>query len=403
MPQHQPSGPEPRARPLADLPLASLIDRAPQLAKDWALALIQSNPLEHLDHLPLEQLAHDAPALCEQVLRALGSAAELARLTGQQHAGAHRGPVLARQVGMLAGARDAAQAVLAAESLRGVLWESLLAELGSSSTAGRSHSRTLTDISDRLAYVCSATLPEAIAAVLESQAPAEPAASTSTAQSARGLDSAHTPSPSIKIVDEHPRGEHPRDQPDVERTSSNERIVAAELTPSAQIQIRDERGEEGPAAWIGSIGRQLERFEQDRLSFAVLLLELSHQPCIDDQPGPNDRSVSETLERALQQVLRDGGGSFPLTRERAGRYWLLAPRTDRSGAADLAERLSVAAKAAGAAQGVEVLVAVGTAVCPQDGSQASALAAHADIGLYAARSRLRSAAAAAAAPLDERS
>src|SRR5271157_2851940 len=48
--------------------------------------------------------------------------------------------------------------------------------------------------------------------------------------------------------------------------------LALEKPP--QIEIRDVRGEEGPAAWIGSIGRRLERHEQDGSPFAVLLVEL---------------------------------------------------------------------------------------------------------------------------------
>jgi predicted signal transduction protein with EAL and GGDEF domain len=47
-------------------------------------------------------------------------------------------------------------------------------------------------------------------------------------------------------------------------------------------------------------------------------------------------------------------------------------------------------------------VAVGTAVCPQDGREAAALAAHADIGLLAARAAGRASAARPIALVEDR-
>jgi hypothetical protein len=44
---------------------------------------------------------------------------------------------------------------------------------------------------------------------------------------------------------------------------------------------------------------------------------------------------------------------------------------------------------------------VGTAVCPDDGREPAALAAHADVGLYAARSSARAAGRRAAATIIE--
>jgi GGDEF domain-containing protein len=78
-----------------------------------------------------------------------------------------------------------------------------------------------------------------------------------------------------------------------------------------------------------------------------------------------------------------------LTRQRPARYWLLAPATNRLSARDLAERLQASLSSALSYQGDPLQVAIGTATCPDDGLEASALAAHADVGLYAARSALR--------------
>lgn len=293
---------------------------------------------------------------------------------------------MASRVGVLAGAQDTSAAIGAVEALRGVIWEALLAELDVA--APGASTRRLSDASDRLAQVCSAMVPPALSALEPKDFQHMPADSTQ--------QEGQVPAPElvaprggtrIVIIDE---GDHEQAETQPPETP---RVLAPEPIASSEIEIRDERGEEGPAAWIGSISRQLERYEEDRLPFAVLLLEHSRES------GASD--LGEILESALASTLPESGGGS-LTREREGRYWLLAPRTDRSGATDLAERLSSAIHAAASAHGVELSASVGTAVCPQDGRQASSLAAHADIGLYAARSRLRSAGL-ATTPIDRRS
>jgi GGDEF domain-containing protein len=155
-----------------------------------------------------------------------------------------------------------------------------------------------------------------------------------------------------------------------------------------QIEIRDERSAEGPAAWIYSIGRRLERYEQDRSPFAVMLVEL-----VDLERLRHAESVEELsrlmslLEDALAGELRPAD-SF--TRERPGRYWLLVPQTDGPGAQALLERIARAVRSSVSHRGTPLEVAVGVAVCPEDGRRASELAAHADVGLYAARAAGRS-------------
>jgi len=96
------------------------------------------------------------------------------------------------------------------------------------------------------------------------------------------------------------------------------------------------------------------------------------------------------LERVLADELAVASGGW-LTRERPGRYWLLAPGTDRLGAVRLAESLRLTVAGGTTRLGGRMAVAIGTAVCPDDGERAPALAAHADIGLYAARAEARAA------------
>jgi GGDEF domain-containing protein len=155
-----------------------------------------------------------------------------------------------------------------------------------------------------------------------------------------------------------------------------------------QIEIRDERSAEGPAAWIDSIGRRLERHEQDRSPFAVLLVELVDLERLRHaEPAEELSRLMGLLEDALTRELRPADS---LTRERPGRYWLLAPQTDGPGAQALLERIARAVRSSVSHRGTPLEVAVGVAVCPEDGRRASELAAHADVGLYAARAAGRS-------------
>jgi GGDEF domain-containing protein len=150
-----------------------------------------------------------------------------------------------------------------------------------------------------------------------------------------------------------------------------------------EIEIRDERSAEGPAAWIDSIGRRLERHEQDGVPFAVLLVELVDLERLRHaEPAEELARLIDQVEDALARVLRPADS---LTRERPGRYWLLAPQTDGPGARALLERIARGVRFSASHRGTPLEVAVGVAVCPDDGRRASELAAHADVGLYAAR------------------
>jgi GGDEF domain-containing protein len=164
---------------------------------------------------------------------------------------------------------------------------------------------------------------------------------------------------------------------------------------SPEIEIRDARGDDdGPAAWIGSIGRRLERYAGDRLPFAVLLIEVSGIERLAHAELPGElSSLIDRLESALGNELRPAD---QLTRESLGRYWLVTPETDSIGAHMLAERLARAARLSASHRAAPLEVVVGIAVCPEHGREASALAAHADIGLYAARAAGRT-----VAPIDQ--
>jgi GGDEF domain-containing protein len=464
--------PVPRARPVADLPLEDLIGRSEELARAWAVALIVTRAPSAIAEIPLEDLARDGPRLCVQMLRALGSDAELERLTEPLPEGGREELAAAAGLASLAGARGVASVIAALEALRGVLWEELLGELRRP-VFERADAHLLADLADRLSYVCAMALAAALPAALEHD-PAAPgrgqvvvagidsplvrayAGSSEprreSEQSRREPEAPHGERPAagperggdhgeVVIIDERPHApSSPRVVVARERRAAGRTDVASEPAPQwdpppsqpepawheqgpapardfsrpvaepvltderpapgwdppmaaappapSQIEIRDERVEEGPAAWIRLIGRELERYAHDAHPFAVLLVELM------DVERLNRSELSEVVlrlasqvQRALESELRtiSDRPAGSLTREAPGRFWLVAPQIDALRVRALAEQIGHAVRRSVSHRGRPVEVAVGMAVCPDDGLQAAALAAHADVALYAAR------------------
>jgi hypothetical protein len=142
------------ARPVADAPVQALVDRADELARRWASALVAARPLAEMTAVPLEDLAREAPGLCARLARALGSDGELEQLLAPAAAG-ERGAAAPRPAALaawLAPANDASSAVRDIEVLRGVVWEAALGELREPAVA------QVAELSDRLAFVCAALL-----------------------------------------------------------------------------------------------------------------------------------------------------------------------------------------------------------------------------------------------------
>jgi hypothetical protein len=374
------TSPPARARPIAELPGEAVLTRAEALARQWVIALIRARPLAGIGELPLEDLASEAPALCTQMLLAMQSDAELKRLAGHSAAGAPEQHASAQRLASICGARDAVAVVEAVETLRGVLWQALLDQLREPSP------RLVGDVCDRLAYVCAVLLAAALDTGATPALAPEQRGDVPRERPAVGVREVVRPGSSLAgavIVDEHA-------DPAAVAVVGERRSVApaAAAQPSPEIEIRDQRREHGPAAWVSSIGAQLELFERDSTPFAVLLVELFDNERLRRREPPADfmRLVDE-MERALADAL--GARSGSLARERPGRCWLLVPAGDRAGAERLAQRLTRAVDAHAGARDERLAVAIGTAVCPDDGREAAALAAHADLGLYAARSAAR--------------
>ncbi len=406
-----------RARPVADLPLEALLARSGEAARRWAIALIATRPLDAIGEIPLQTLVAGAPALCEQLLAALASDAALeSLLSGVMEEEAAPAGDLPARLGELVGSTRPGQLVEALEALRGAIWELLLEELPGAA-AGPAAVRLVGDLSDRLAQVCAALLAAALerdeaSALRQPRAPEPtgvraPRGGVAAGGAGHPEDADAAGEPPIVIVDERRAA-----YASIERPPFSARVAAeginpaqeqqgfvpldaqaaaaaaasgrapqappgAEIAAGSEISIRDERGDEGPAAWVGSIGRELQRHERDGEPFAVLLLEARADRAGGAEPA------HQPLGDALAAELREGGGS--LMRERAGRWWALVPRTDRLGAQALAGRLLQVVEAVSRRSGDAASVAIGIAICPEDGRQAAALAAHADVSLFASR------------------
>jgi GGDEF domain-containing protein len=290
-----------------------------------------------------------------------------------------------------------ARAARAAQSLSETLWEALHEELL------EPRARRVAELSERLGEVSAA-----VALLVRGEAPAssEPEPPVTSAQpegpAARALADAPapttpvpitpaptTPAPSAAVAHEDERARGGVSSLDRESTAAqgprSAAVLVDELAPEvgSAIEIRDERGEHPPSPWIGAIEGRLERYERDRAPFAVLLLELADVERLRHSEPPGEIArLTRLVESVLTDELRPADS---LARESPGRYWLLAPEADPASARALAERLAEAVRGAASHRGAPLRLAVGVALCPDDGSRAGALAARADVALYAAR------------------
>lgn len=277
------------------------------------------------------------------------------------------------------------RAARAAQALSETLWEALHEELADPvQRRVAALSQRLADVSATVVLLAQVDADSSAA----SEAPVSAGASGSAPASEAPVSEGASESPAARVTPEQPP---PRREPPIARESSSSSssssmaVLVDELAPreAPEIQIRDERGEHAPTAWIASIARLLERYARDRAPFAVLLVELADIERLRHAELPGEVSrLTSVVEAALSGELRPADS---LTRESPGRYWLLAPETDSDGARALAERMASAVRGAASHRGASLQIAVGIAVCPVNGSQAVALAAHADIALYAAR------------------
>jgi hypothetical protein len=358
-----------------DPTLDGLLAQTPELARRWAIALIENAGPDEFGGVDLASISREGAALIERLL-------EAAARDGEE-------PATDTSLAALAGARNPAELARGVETLRAVLWEAA-AECSPRARSEARAARRLGELGDRLAGACAELLAselEGFSAPDTDPAREHPRAATATIGGATR----------IVIVDERGGGSSPAGRPEPgadEPRGAGAQMASHEGAPPMSgggragepdrgglIAARDARLQ-GPAAWIGAIGAQLEQFAQDSRPFAVMLIELLEGAVAE--PAEDPKLV---LERALDARLGDWRG-LALTRERPGRYWVVAPGADRARAELLKQRLEagLAGEPSDASGGLSSPVAIGVAVCPDDAVDAAGLAAQADLDLYAARS-----------------
>ncbi len=306
------------------------------------------------------------------------------------------------------------RAARAAQQLCDALWEALHEELLNPDAT------RLAALSERLAEVSSTVAM--LTPPVPGTSPVPPQAPAATRETPSAADDPRSSMPvsNVPVSDPTlggPTGERrtppapsrPPSRPDSSAAHQPAATVAGEYTPTKlvdeqaaataepmasvqpiqpEIEIRDVRREEGPSAWVSSVGRLLARHAEDGLPFAVLLVEIVDVAQLERSETPHDlHGLVAKVESALGQGMR---ASDHLSRETLGRYWLVAPETNGTGARMLAERLARLVRTSASHRGVPMEVAIGIAVCPDDGTEAPALAARADLGVYSARATGRS-------------
>jgi hypothetical protein len=146
-----------RARAVADAPVEALLARSEELARRWVIAQLAARPLQEMADVPVQRLARDAPAFCEQLVRALASDAELERLLHGDAPSSRENRLGGVAGGVLEPAAGGASAIAASlEALRAVVWRAALAELSDPPAA------LVGDLADRLAFVCASALAAAL-------------------------------------------------------------------------------------------------------------------------------------------------------------------------------------------------------------------------------------------------
>jgi GGDEF domain-containing protein len=286
----------------------------------------------------------------------------------------------------------------AARELSDALWDSLQHELSeASSERVRALAQRLGEVSSTLALLLGEHRPPSVA-------PAAPVPATANERSAAtqpdegGRPSTERRRPPEPVLAPKPYvGFAPGFDQRSEQPFLDERQPATVMPfappvrgepEQSEIEIRDARREEGSAAWISSVGRMLARYHEDHLPFAVLLIEIVDVAHLERSETPHDlHGIVAQVESALGRGMR---ATDELSRETLGRYWLLAPDTNGTGARMLAERLARLVRGSASHRSVPLEVAIGISVCPEDGTEAPSLAARADLGVYSARATGRS-------------
>jgi hypothetical protein len=353
-----------------------LAGRAQAVAKGWLLTLLERAPLDAVASIPAAALASEGPAVCAAFARALGADAELDRL---RPAG-DLAP-LARRIGALSGAHDAAAVLAAVDALRACLWAAALDARGT-------RTDDLAPLAERLAEVALLVGTTALATSQVRGIEGEGA----VVGSAEPVGSVAAPNAELHRAPTGPaRGgaepEHAEPAPAVHglRSTTGSVTTLPQRPPvPAELASAMDDGD----LWIATLERHVDRAQREGGGLALLRVELvdgerlSTVAMAESQSDADERGVPYgRLAQAIRRAIRR---QDLVASDRQGRAWVIAPAVGRAGAIALAERIGAGVEHGEHWRGAPLAATIGFAVYGEDGRDAVTLIDRAEEAMLAA-------------------
>ena len=359
-----------RARPVGDAPIDGLLARTEQLAKGWAIALVEQAPLHMAPGILGEAFARDGPRICDAAVRALADDGDLRRLAP---GGALRG--LAASIGELTGCRGPGDAAQVVDALAGVLWAALREELRAPSPD------LVAGLAERLALVCSLIRDGAIEGPPDGgpEALRSQTAGVDLGESPRGAPGS-SPAPVPAAVTKA-----------AEIAEAAEVVEVAEVLEAAEVAEVLEAAEVVEVAatseplWLSALGDEVRGSGSGGRPLSLLLAELEDADRVFASTSSERAGLAfGDFVAALRRVLRD---QDILVFEDDARAWVIARETARAGAHSLGARIAEAVGETTSLNGVPLVASVGVAVLGEDGESPDELIEAAEEARFSASAR----------------
>jgi hypothetical protein len=326
-----------RARPVAGVPLDGLLAGTEQIAKGWALALVEQAPLPAAPGILTEAFTRDGPRVCDAAVRALADDGDLRRLAP---GGALRG--LAASIGEMTGGHGPGDAARAVDALSNVVWAALREALRAPSPD------LVTGLAERLALVCSHIRDGAIEGAPDG-----------------GREAVRTQSADAG------RGEPARDVPEPEPDPGPAAVTP--VTAASQ------------PLWLSALGDEVRGSGSGGRPLSLLLAELEDADRVLASTSPARAGLAfGNFVAALRRVLRD---EDILVCEDDARAWVIARQTARAGAHLLGARIAEAVGETSSVNGAPLVACVGVAVLGEDGESPDELIEAAEEARFSASAR----------------
>ena len=368
-----------RARPVADAPIETLLQRTEDLTKGWLLALLERAPLEDAPRILAADLTREGPRVCAAMLRAIADETDHRRL----EPGGALAPLGAR-VGELAGAAGAVATSLAVDALHGVMWSALRSELRDPDPD------LITELAERLSQVTGLMR---VAALEHGSATGPARAPISAVPSAPRV-----PGPPVTAPEPPPVGyKAPPAAFAPPSVAPEPPSVAPEPPPVAWPSPRSDPAPTGagwpedPAAvaepgrelWVDALEDEIRAAGGSPLSLLLAELEdADHVRAVETSPaGAMTRGAFGAFARAVREVARH---EDILVCESDARAWVIARDTGRTGAQALGTRIAAALRAREPWRGAPLSASIGIAVLSEDGRSAAELIEAAEVARFAA-------------------